>query len=73
LAQWVALQRLFFVATAPMSATGHVNCSPKGGDTLRVLGPRDVAYLDGAGSGIETVSHLRENGWMVLMFCALRS
>jgi hypothetical protein len=70
LAQWIAQQHLFFVATAPLSATGHVNCSPKGGDTLRVLGPREVAYLDGAGSGIETVAHLRENGRMVLMFCA---
>lgn len=70
LTQWIAEQRLFFVATAPLSAQGHVNCSPKGGDTLRVLGPNDVAYLDGSGSGIETVSHLRENGRLVIMFCA---
>jgi len=70
LADWITKQHLFFVATSPLSATGHINCSPKGGDTLRVLGPREVAYLDGGGSGIETVAHVRENGRLVLMFCA---
>ena len=70
LAAWIARQRVFFVATAPLKADGLVNCSPKGLDTLRVLGPRAVAYLDLTGSGIETVAHLRENGRIVLMFCA---
>jgi Pyridoxamine 5'-phosphate oxidase len=70
LSQWISRQKLFFVATAPLAASGHVNCSPKGGDTLRVLGPNEVAYLDGAGSGIETVAHLRENARMVIMLCA---
>jgi Pyridoxamine 5'-phosphate oxidase len=70
LAAWIAAQHVFFVATAPLSPDGHVNCSPKGGDTLRVLGPRSIAYLDGTGSGIETISHVRENGRMVLMLCA---
>jgi hypothetical protein len=70
LAAWIAAQRLFFVATAPLAADGHVNCSPKGGDTLRVLGPREVAWVDSGGSGIETVAHLRENGRLVVMFCA---
>ena len=63
-------QRVFFVATAPLAADGHVNCSPKGLDCLRVLGPREVAYLDLTGSGVETVAHVRENGRIVLMFCA---
>jgi hypothetical protein len=63
-------QRMFFVATAPLSAEGRVNLSPKGLDSFRVLGPRSVAYLDLTGSGIETVAHLRENGRIVLMFCA---
>lgn len=67
---WVAAQKMYFVATAPLAADGHVNCSPKGGDTLRILGPREVAYLDGMGSGIETVAHVRENGRIVLMLCA---
>ena len=70
IAAWIARQRLFFVASAPLSASGHVNCSPKGGDVLRVLGPNEMAYLDGAGSGIETVSHVRENSRLVIMLCA---
>lgn len=70
LAAWVAQQALFFVGTAPLSTDGHVNISPKGLDTLRVLGRRRVAYLDLTGSGAETIAHLRENGRIVLMFCA---
>jgi hypothetical protein len=69
LASWIADQRMFFVGTAPRD--GHVNVSPKGfPGTLRVLGPHAVAYLDTIGSGIETVAHVRENGRIVLMFCA---
>jgi hypothetical protein len=71
LREFVAAQQMFFVATAPLSAEGHVNLSPKGLDTFRVLGPRRVAYLDLTGSGVETVAHLRENGRITLMFCAL--
>jgi hypothetical protein len=70
LAEWIAAQPLFFVGTAPLAAAGHVNVSPKGGSPLRVLDPHTVAYLDGAGSGIETVAHLRENGRIVIMLCA---
>ncbi len=68
---WLRQQQMFFVATAPLSATGLVNCSPKGLDTLRILGPREVAWLDVGGSGIETVAHLKENGRIVIMFCAV--
>jgi hypothetical protein len=70
LAGWIERQPLFFVATAPLAADGHVNCSPKGRDTLRVLGPQELAYLDLGGSGIETVAHLRENQRIVIMLCA---
>lgn len=70
LVQWIERQHMFFVASAPLSATGSVNVSPKGGDALRILGPNEVAYLDYTGSGIETLAHLRENGRIVLMFCA---
>lgn len=70
LAAWLARQKVFFVGSAPLSADGRVNVSPKGLDTLRVLGPRRVAYLDLTGSGAETIAHLRENGRIVLMFCA---
>lgn len=71
LGDWLEGQPLFFVATAPLAADGLVNCSPKGtAGTFVVLGPRRVAYLDLTGSGIETVAHVRENGRVVLMFCA---
>lgn len=70
IAAWIRQQQMFFVATAPLAAGGSVNCSPKGLDTLRILGPREVAYLDLGGSGIETVAHLKENGRIALMFCA---
>lgn len=71
LAAWLEAQPVFFVATAPLGGDGLVNCSPKGtSGTFAVLGPRRVAYLDLTGSGIETVAHLRENGRIVLMFCA---
>jgi Pyridoxamine 5'-phosphate oxidase len=67
--QFIEAQPLFFVGSAPLGPDGHVNLSPKGLDTLRVLGPSTVAYVDLTGSGIETVSHLKENGRIVLMFC----
>jgi hypothetical protein len=70
LAAWILAQKLFFVATAPLSSAGHVNLSPKGLDSFRVLGPREVAYLDLTGSGAETMAHLRENGRITVMFCA---
>jgi len=66
----ISRQHVFFVATAPLADDGLVNLSPKGLDTLRILGPRTVAYLDLVGSGIETVAHLKENGRIVMMFCA---
>jgi hypothetical protein len=69
LKRWLESQHVFFVATAPSSPAGHVNCSPKGGDTFRVLGDHEVAYLDLTGSGIETIAHVQENGRIVLMFC----
>jgi hypothetical protein len=70
MAAFLVAQPVFFVATAPLSADGHLNCSPKGNNgTFRVLGRRKVAYRDLNGSGVETISHLRENGRVVLMFC----
>jgi hypothetical protein len=67
---FVEQQHVFFVATAPAGADGHVNLSPKGHDTFRVLDPTTVAYVDLTGSGVETIAHLRENGRITLMFCA---
>lgn len=70
LAAWIGQQRVFFVATAPLSSQGHINISPKGGEAFRILGPLEVAYQDYTGSGAETAAHLRENGRIVIMFCA---
>jgi hypothetical protein len=70
LSTWIERQRIFFVATAPLAGDGLINCSPKGMDTFRILGPHAVAYLDLTGSGVETIAHSRENGRIVLMFCA---
>lgn len=64
-------QKMFFVATAPLTPDGHVNLSPKGlGGTFAVLDDRTIAYLDLTGSGVETIAHLRENGRICVMFCA---
>jgi hypothetical protein len=70
LREFIEAQQIFFVASAPLDAEGHVNLSPKGLDCLRVLGPNRVAYLDLTGSGNETSAHLLENGRITLMFCA---
>jgi len=70
LARFLAAQHVFFVASAPLDGAGHVNLSPKGLDSFRLLDARTVAYLDLTGSGIETAAHLRENGRIVILFCA---
>jgi hypothetical protein len=69
---WIERQHLFFVSTAPLSGDGLINCSPKGLDCLRVLGPRQIAYADTGGSGAETIAHLKENGRIVIMLCAFK-
>jgi hypothetical protein len=70
LRRFIERQPLFFVATAPLAAGGHVNLSPKGQESFRVLGPDRVGYLDLTGSGNETAAHLAENGRITFMFCA---
>lgn len=71
LATWIAAQSVFFVGTAPIAGDGHVNVSPKGPiETLRILGPRLIAYVDLIGSGAETIAHLRDDGRIVVMLCA---
>lgn len=70
LKNWIERQKLFFVSTAPLAGDGLINCSPKGLDGLRVLGPKKLGYVDLGGSGIETVAHIRENGRITIMLCA---
>jgi len=88
---WIQQQKMFWVATAPLSQSGHVNLSPKGfGGTFHIMDQKSVWYEDMSGSGefiqalavlfcpsnvdilqgIETVSHVRENGRLTIMFCA---
>lgn len=59
---WILDQKLFWVATAPLSASGHVNVSPKGGQYFGVIDERTFWYMDLTGSGNETISHLHEPG-----------
>lgn len=72
LQHFIADQQMFFVGTAPLSPTGHVNLSPKGLNHLKILSPNRVAYLDLTGSGNETSAHLAENGRITFMFCAFQ-
>ena len=72
LQSFIQVQPLFFVGTAPLSEHGHINLSPKGYDTFRILSPHQVAYLDLTGSGNETSAHLAENGRITFMFCAFQ-
>src|SRR5438132_14426225 len=69
LEKFITAQSIFFVASAPLDANVHVNVSPKGLDTFRILGSKTVCYLDFTGSGVETIAQLKENGRIVLMFC----
>src|SRR6204780_5471979 len=68
LAEFIAAEDMFFVATA--AAEGRVNVSPKGLDALRVLGPNRVVWLNGTGSGNETAAHLLNVNRITLMFCS---
>mmetsp|Transcript_9919 Transcript_9919/g.13969 ORF Transcript_9919/g.13969 Transcript_9919/m.13969 type:complete len:143 (+) Transcript_9919:106-534(+) len=69
---FIAKQKVFFVATAPSNLEHHVNVSPRSpGTSIVVLDPHSVAMADLSGSGAETASHLLQNGRMTLMFVNL--
>lgn len=72
LSEWILTQNLFFVASAPLSSTGHINVSPKGGKDFGLLDDRHFWYMDMSGSGSETIAHLHEpgNARVTVMFCA---
>ncbi|KAK3986406.1 hypothetical protein QBC44DRAFT_140903 [Cladorrhinum sp. PSN332] len=72
LIKWILAQKVFWVATAPLSSSGHVNISPKGGPYFGILDTKTFWYLDLTGSGNETISHLYEpnNGRITIMFNA---
>ncbi|KAH7922712.1 hypothetical protein BV22DRAFT_1106485 [Leucogyrophana mollusca] len=71
LIEWIKRQHMFWVASAPLDQNGHINVSPKGTtDCFHVVDSHRVWYEDLSGSGIETISHLRENGRITILFNA---
>jgi hypothetical protein len=68
--EFIEKQHVFFVSTAPLSAGGRINLSPKGLDCFRVLSENKVAYMDLISSGNETSAHTLENGRITIMFCS---
>lgn len=66
--EFIEKQKIYFVATAAES--GSVNLSPKGGDSLRVINSKQIAWLNLTGSGNESASHVIKNPRMTVMFCA---
>ncbi len=68
LEKFIEKQPLFFVGTAMKE--GRVNVSPKGMDSLRLLSPNKLVWLNLTGSGNETATHLLESDRMTIMFCA---
>jgi hypothetical protein len=68
---WLLEQHLFWVATSPLSETGHVNVSPKGLEgSFHIIDKNTVWYEDSTGSGVETISHIKENKRVTLLFQA---
>ncbi|MEY8019757.1 pyridoxamine 5'-phosphate oxidase family protein [Muriicola sp. SD30] len=68
--EFIASQAVFFVSTAPRD--GHINLSPKGIDTFRILSENKVVWLNLTGSGNETAAHVMESNRMTIMFCAFQ-
>ena len=68
LEQFINEQKIFFVATATVDS--RINLSPKGTDSLRVVNPNRVIWLNLTGSGNETAAHIQEDSRMTLMFTA---
>lgn len=66
--KFIAEQKIYFVGSA--TAESRVNVSPKGMDSLRVLGKNRVAWLNVTGSGNETAAHVQLDPRMTIMFCA---
>ena len=68
LQKFISNQKIFFVATAPEE--GRINLSPKGMDSLRVVGDNRVLWLNVTGSGNETAAHILENPRITIMMCS---
>ncbi len=68
LQEFIHNQKIFFTGTA--AAEGRINVSPKGMDSLKVLGPDKLIWLNLTGSGNETAAHIRQVNRLTLMWCA---
>jgi hypothetical protein len=69
--QFIDAQKVFFVATA--GREGRVNVAAKGMDTLRVVGPNRIIWLNLTGSENETATHVIESPRMTLMWCSFEA
>lgn len=69
LREFIARQHMFFTASA--AAGSRVNVSPRSTDMFRVLGDNAALYLDRTGSGNETAAHVKADGRLTIMFCAV--
>ena len=67
---WAMEQKVFFVSTAPLSESGHVNCSPKASGCFLFPDHEHFVYADYTGSANETIAHVTENGRILIMFCS---
>lgn len=74
LQEWILEQKVFWVASAPLSGDGHINISPKGGSYFGIIDESTFWFMDLTGSGAETTSHLHEagNGRITVMFNAFK-
>lgn len=72
LREWIITQKMFWVATAPLSGSMHINVSPKGGEYFGVIDSKTFWYMELTGSGSETLAHLHEpgNGRITIMLNA---
>lgn len=70
LRDFIARQHIFFTASA--AANSRVNVSPRETLCLRIISPNTAIYLDRTGSGNETSAHMKADGRLTIMFCAMQ-
>ncbi|KXS21036.1 hypothetical protein M427DRAFT_51971 [Gonapodya prolifera JEL478] len=66
---FISKQHIFFVASAPLAAQGHLNVSPRSAESFRIVNRNRAYWVDLTGSGAETIAHVKENSRLVVMFC----
>ena len=63
--RFIEKQPIYFSGSAAQD--GRINISPKGMDSLRVLGSNRILWRNLTGSGNETATHLADSALMTLM------